>query len=174
VDTSSLPPGILIRPIEPEDLERLEQFYAGLSPDSLQARFHGAVRGVGEPAARTFCGPDHLHREGLVAVWDGPGDEDPIVAHVCLEPTGSGDLELAVAVADGWQRHGIGRAIVEVAIRWAETHGFERVRASVRWSNPAILALLRSIGRPMTLASPSNDGCLEAIIGVGREVPAAA
>ena len=174
MDISSLPLGILIRPIEPEDLERLEHFYAALSPDSLQARFHGAVRGIGEPAARTFCGPDHIHREGFIAVLDGPADDDPIVAHVCLEPTESGDLELAVAVADTWQRRGIGRAIVEAAIGWAATHGFERVRASVRWSNPAILALLRSISRQMTLAAPSNDGCLEAIIGVGREVPAAA
>ena len=172
--TISLPPGILIRPIEPEDLGRLEQFYAALSPDSLQERFHGAVRGIGEPAAQMFCGPDHVHREGFVAVRDGPGDDDPIVAHVCLEPTDFGDLELAVAVADEWHRHGIGRAIVEAAIGWAATHGFERVRASVRWSNPAIIALLRTISRPMTLAAPSNDGCLEAIISVGREVPAAA
>ena len=56
-----------IRPIAPGDREELARFYADLSLDSLEARFHGASRGIGDGMARFFCGPDHEHREGLVA-----------------------------------------------------------------------------------------------------------
>ncbi len=171
---STLPPGILIRPIEPADAARLEAFYAALSPDAIAARFHGAVRGIGAPAAHEFCGPDHVHREGFVAVLDEPGDQDPIVAHLCLEPTDVGDLELAIAVSDDWQRHGLGRALLQTAVAWAPDHGFERLRARIRWGNPAILGLLRSMHMPLTVAAPADDDGLEAIIPVGREVPAAA
>jgi GNAT superfamily N-acetyltransferase len=164
---------VRIRPIRLTDLGRLERFYAGLSPDSLNARFHGASRGIAERAARSFCGPDHAHREGFVALVDGDDDGETIVGHLCLEPTEHGELELAVAVADARQRHGIGRALLESALDWAAAHGVDRVRARIRWSNPAITGLLRTVGRPLTLAA-SDDGDLEAVIEVGGGVPLAA
>ena len=70
--TKSLPEGLVIRSIEPGDAARLETFYASLSMDSLDARFHGATRGITDAAARIFCGPDHDHREGLVATLPTP------------------------------------------------------------------------------------------------------
>jgi acetyltransferase len=162
-----------IRPIRPTDLGRLEQFYAGLSPDSLNARFHGASRGIAERAARGFCGPDHAHREGLVAVVRGDDGRDAIVGHLCLEPTEHGDVEMAVAVADSWQRHGIGRALLGSALTWASTNGVSRLRARIRWSNPAIVGLLRSIDSPMTITTTDSDE-LEAVITVGGGLPIAA
>jgi acetyltransferase len=164
---------IRIRPIRPTDLGRLEQFYAGLSPDSLNARFHGASRGIADRAARSFCGPDHAHREGFVAVVPRTDNCETIVGHLCLEPTERGDLELAVAVADAWQRHGIGRALLASALDWAAAHGVDRVRARIRWSNPAIAGLLRTVERPLTMVA-TDDGDLEAVIEVGGGVPLAA
>jgi len=165
--------GIRIRPIRPSDLGHLERFYAGLSPDSLNARFHGASRGIADRAARAFCGPDHAHREGLVAVVRGEHAQEAIVGHLCLEPTPEGDLEMAVAVADAWQRHGIGRALVASALTWAATHGVSRLRARIRWSNPAIAGLLRSIQSPMAITA-TDGGDLEAVITVGSGVTIAA
>ena len=50
-------------------------FYAGLSPDSRAARFHGATPTIPDATARFFCGPDHQHREGIVAEsFDPSGD----------------------------------------------------------------------------------------------------
>jgi GNAT superfamily N-acetyltransferase len=169
---TSLPQGVVIRPIEPGDVARLEMFYAGLSIDSLDARFHGATRGISDAAARTFCGPDHDHREGLVATLPTP-DGDVIVGHLCLEPTGKGDVEMAIAVADAWQHRGVGRALLSAAIDWAVQHGIPRLRADVLWSNPAIVGLLRSVRVPLTLVT-TPGGDLEAVLTIDREVPAAA
>jgi GNAT superfamily N-acetyltransferase len=80
---------------------------------------------------------------------------------------------LAVAVADAWQRHGIGRALLASALDWAAAHGVDRVRARIRWSNPAIAGLLRTVERPLTMVA-TDDGDLEAVIEVGGGVPLAA
>jgi GNAT superfamily N-acetyltransferase len=172
--TSSGPPSaVSIRAITPADRTELARFYAGLSADTLNARFHGATHGIEDRVARFFCGPDHAHREGLVAELGVAPDERRIVGHLCLEPTGPGEVEMAIAVDDAWQGRGIGRALLDRSIGWARAHAVDRLRASMLWSNAAILGLLRTVDRPMTLRS-SADGDLEAVIDVGNAVPTAA
>jgi len=161
-------PSIRIRPIEPGDRDALRSFYGALSPASLAQRFHGASIGIVDRAAVFFCGPDHEHREGLVAVLEEPGMQDPaptIVGHLSLEPSGRHEVEVAVAVADAWQRHGIGRRLLVAAVAWAERRGIERLRASMLSTNVAILGLLRSIGRAVTLSMP-GAGVMDATIDI--------
>ena len=160
-------PTIRIRPIEPGDRDALIRFYEALSAESLALRFHGASIGIVDRVAVFFCGPDHDHREGLVAVLEEPGVrgavEPTIVGHLSLEPSGVHEVEVAVAVADAWQRHGIGRRLLLAALTWAERHGIERLRASMLWTNVAILGLLRSMGRAVTLSTP-GAGVVDATI----------
>ena len=168
-----LPP-IRIRAIEPGDRDALMRFYAALSGNSLALRFHGASNGIADRAAAAFCGPDHEHREGLVAIVDQPGAaESIVVGHLCLEPAGPHEVEMALAVADARQRHGIGRALLVSAMAWAELHGIDRLRASMWSTNLAILGLLRSIGRPVALTMP-GAGVVEATIDIARVLRPAA
>ena len=142
-----LPATIRIRPIEPDDREALGVFYESLSADSLNRRFHGACRGIGDRAAGQFCGPDHEHREGLVALIGPDGTAaSRIVGHLCLEPSEPDELEMAIAVADDFQRQGIGRALLKAAIVWARRHGVRRLRASMRLGNGAIISLVAVAG----------------------------
>jgi acetyltransferase len=172
--TPASPPIIRIRPIEPGDRDGLLQFYEALSEDSLSLRFHGASKGIADRAARLFCGPDHEHREGLVAVLDEPGNAGlTIVGHLCLEPSGPDEVEMAVAVADAWQRHGIGRRLLVAAMAWAECHGIDRLRASMLSTNVAILGLLKSMGRVVTLTLP-GAGVVEATIDLSDALRPAA
>jgi GNAT superfamily N-acetyltransferase len=176
VSTLRTPTGVRIRHIRPADLERLEAFYAGLSADSLRARFHGASHGIPDDVARQFCRADHRRDEGFVAVV-GDGVDEIIVGHLCLEPGRAGDLEMAIAVADAWQHRGIGRALVDAGIAWSVAHGVTRMHATILWSNPAIVGLLRSIRRPITFGV-GPDGEPEAVVSLGGVpapvVPAAA
>jgi ribosomal protein S18 acetylase RimI-like enzyme len=80
---------------------------------------------------------------------------------------------MAVAVADAWQHRHVGHALLEAAVRWAAANGIDRLSASVRWSNPAIAGLLRSVHRPVSFRAAA-DGGTEAILDVGTAVPAAA
>lgn len=172
--TATLAGTIQIRRIETEDRAALSRFYEGLSPDSLNLRFNGACRGIGEQAAGLFCGPDHEHREGIVAVMPPDGTGAPrIVGHLCLEPSRSGELEMAVAVADDLQGHGLGRALLTAAIEWAKAHDIAHLRAYMRCTNGAIIALVRGAGYPVTWNTPRGGG-LEAVIDVGATMHSAA
>ena len=172
--TPAAPPAVRIRPIQTTDRDALMQFYEALSEESLSLRFHGASSGIADRAARLFCGPDHEHREGLVAVLDESGNAGPtIVGHLCLEPSGAHEVEMAVAVADAWQRHGIGRRLLVAAMTWAECHGIDRLRASMLSGNVAVLGLVRSMGRVVTLTMPAV-GVMEATIDLSNALRPAA
>ncbi len=172
--TATLPATITIRPIGPDDRAALGRFYESLSPDSLNHRFHGGCHGIGDRAAGLFCGPDHEHREGLVAVVDTHGTSAPrIIGHLCLEPSEPGELEMAIAVADDFQRQGIGRALLAASVVWARGHGIAHLRASMRCGNGAIISLVRSAGAPVTWRTPPGGG-LEAVLDVEAATPTAA
>jgi GNAT superfamily N-acetyltransferase len=162
-----------IRAIRPDDRDALLRFYAGLSPESRQARFHGASPQVGAPAVTYLCGPDHAHREGLVAEAFDDDGRIRIIGHVCLEPLEPRIAEMAIAVADGWQRQGVGRALLDAAADWARAHGIATLLASMLWGNAAVLALVRSMGRPISFGA-AECGTVEALIRIGDALPSAA
>jgi RimJ/RimL family protein N-acetyltransferase len=142
------PTSIRIRPIEPRDADALDRFYAGLSDESRATRFLGATRGLRGEQARRFCSTDHHHREGLVAVAGCPADT--IVGHLCLEPDDeAASAEMAIAVADAWQRRGIGRALLEAGIEWARHEGLRQLTAVTWAANVAIARLLDGLGLPV-------------------------
>jgi GNAT superfamily N-acetyltransferase len=164
---------VQIRPIRTSDRDELSRFYAGLSAESRYARFHAVSRGIGDKAAGVLCGPDHEHREGFVAkvvTADLGGSE--IIGHLCLEPGESG-LEMAIAVADDWQRRGVGRSLLDAALSWAADHGIVRLEASMLSTNSAILGLVASLERPTHMSSPSA-GIVIVTIDISGALPQAA
>ena len=170
--TTTSQPRILIRAIVPSDQAALERFYAELSVDSRAARFLG-VGTVGSGTAARFCHADHRHRQGLVAEVASDDERWRIVGHACLEPANGGDIEFAVAVADDWHHHGVGRALLEAAVAWARRQGVGRLVASTRWSNVAMLGLLRSSGHPIRLGA-DDAGVVDIFMDVAEELPRAA
>jgi acetyltransferase len=162
-----------IRRIAPNDRHELARFYAAMSADSLAARFHGPTHGIGPSAAMAFCRPDHEHREGWLAVVLDHDGLERVIGHLCLEPDVPGAVEMAIAVADPWQRHGVGHDLLAAGVAWARTHEVAHLRASMRWGNDGILELVRSVGCPVALTS-LDVGVLEAIIDTGVDVPRAA
>jgi len=135
-----------IRPIEGGDPDGLARFYEDLSPDSRQARFHGAARSPGARMTSDFCCVDHRNRQGIVAEALGDDGGPGIVGHACIEPVADHEAELAIAVADAWHHHGVGRALLAESIAWARANGILRLVACVRWTNVAMIGLIRSMG----------------------------
>ena len=141
---------ITIRQIECGDSADLVRFYAGLSAESRRLRFLSAATTLGDAAVRQFCGPDHEHREGFVAVASDSSGDERIVGHLCLEPNGPDEMEVAVAVADEYQRLGIGVRLVDEAAHWASAHGTRAFRAWFAIDNMGIRRLLAHLGRPFS------------------------
>jgi GNAT superfamily N-acetyltransferase len=160
-----LPPAIRIRPIRPSDAVGLRAFYAGLTDESRRTRFFGVTSGIGAGQSSWFCHPDHAHREGFVAVT--PGSRGRIVGHVCVEPVDRASAEVAVAVDDAWQGHGIGRRLVVAAIEAARRDGYHQLVATMLAGNPAIQRLLASVDLPMR-SRPVGAGVVEATLELDR------
>lgn len=138
-----------IRPVANDDADALAAFYGALSPDSRRTRFFGACRSITDLQARRFVRPRGRGAHGWVAL----DSEGRIVGHLCLEPV---DLqrdrveEIAVAVADAWQGHGLGHALVALAIRSARRRGIVALEATMLTGNHPIHALLEHSGLPWT------------------------
>ena len=171
--STKIPAAYRIRQISPDDREPLTRFYSALSTDSVEARFHGALPTIPVRTARFFCGPDHQHREGLVAETVDPDGNPRIIGHVCIEPITPNLAEVAIAVADAWQHHGVGRAMLAEAMDWARTHDVGRLLASMRWSNSAMLELLRSTHKALAFGD-SDGGIIDVVLDVGAVTPHAA
>jgi len=145
---------IRIRSIEPGDAAALERFYEGLSEDSRRLRFFATTCGLTHVQATEFCSADHSHREGFVAVVSDP---ERIVGHLCLEPSGDGCAEMAIAVADEVQGVGIGTRLMRAAISWAQDAGVATLTASMLTSNAGIHRLVASLGMPTRIRPSGID-----------------
>jgi GNAT superfamily N-acetyltransferase len=162
-----------VRAIGPADRDALEAFYRDLSEDSRESRFLGATPGIADSTARFFCGPDHEHREGIVAEAVDEAGRRTIIGHVCLEPVGPDAAEMAIAVADAWQHRGLGRALLGRAIEWARGHGIAQLTASMRCSNIAVIGLIRSMGLPVSMGA-GDGGVIDARMDLREMLPSAA
>lgn len=170
---TSLAPTIRIRPIRPADHDLLVELYGGMSADTRYARFLRATGCLSEVEADRFCGPDHEHREGLVAEVHGGSEDGRLVGHLCLDPLEDGAFEMALAVADGHRRQGIGRRLLRAAIDWAAEHEVHRLHATMLATNTPILGLMRSMGLPLELGDP-DAGVVTADITIDAALPSAA
>jgi GNAT superfamily N-acetyltransferase len=87
---------------------------------------------------------DHWHHEVLIALHSPPRIPVGVAEYVRGEDFES--AELAVAVADDWQHHGVGAALAEEIAHRARAAGIRRFTATLLRDNQAALALLRRLG----------------------------
>jgi ribosomal protein S18 acetylase RimI-like enzyme len=78
-------------------------------------------------------------------------DADTVIGHAFLESLSlaatSHVVRLTIAVHEGHQRRGVGRALMDELLRWARSNPqVEKVELQVRSSNERAIALYRSLG----------------------------
>jgi RimJ/RimL family protein N-acetyltransferase len=134
---------VLIRPIEPADREALAAGFDRLSPESRYLRFLTPMRELGEPELDYLTQVDHHRHEALVAQLPDTGEGVGVGRFV---RTDGDEAEPAVAVADAWQRRGIGTALLDALADRAREEGIERFRALVLAHNTDAIAMLERLG----------------------------
>ena len=107
------------------DLDALRRFLAGLSLLSAYRRFFAGVRHVPEQMLRRLVAQDD-RRAAFVAV-----DGEEIVAHAMYAVGPDEVADIAVVVADAWQRRGIGPQLIETVMGAARARGVRRVGFTV-------------------------------------------
>ena len=161
-----LPPATWMRPIAPADKALLQAGVAALSPESAYGRFLTGKSSLTPAELRYLTEVDGVDHIALLVLH---GIELVAVGRIVRDQTQRDIAELAVVVADNWQRRGIGRTLTrELTLR----SGVDRVSGTMLATNRAALALMRGIG-PLEYSAISG-GVREVVARVGADIALAA
>ena len=120
---------VSIRPLCPQDAPALATAVERLSALSRYRRFHSALPRLTDEMITYFTEIDHHDHEALVAVLPGTGGIIVGVARFIRDPAHPDTAEVAVVVADSWQRRGLGTVLLRRLARRANEVG---IRSSHR------------------------------------------
>jgi RimJ/RimL family protein N-acetyltransferase len=145
----------LIRPIGPEDRERLNEGFQSASPDSIFYRFLSPLPRLSSSQLDYLTAVDHLHHEALIAV-DPESGESFGTARYIRDEDDPETAEFAVGVGDRWMRIGLGTALLTELTRRARERGIARFTGTIHAENRAIRGLVKSVAGPYE-ARPQGD-----------------
>ena len=99
---------VALRPIQPDDAERLRRLFYRLSPETVYWRFFSPIQGPREAVLERFARVDHRRREAIVAVV---ADEVVGVARYDQD-VGTDEADTAILVEDAWQGRGLAKLLL--------------------------------------------------------------
>jgi GNAT superfamily N-acetyltransferase len=143
---------VRFRPYGVTDRARLSRMADRLSADSLYTRFFSGTPRLPHHYLALLDGLDHWDREAMVAL---DGDEIAGIAEYVRHRGRPWRAELAVLVADRWQRHGIGGTLVAYLADLAARRGITEFDADVMFTNKGAVRFVR---RGWPGAPSSRDG----------------
>jgi len=133
---------IALRPIVAQDREAFHAFVRDLSPESRANRFLAPVRELSPAVLAMLTQPDQARHIGLVAT-----DGGRVVGEGRYVAVGDGGRgEFAIAVADRWQRRGIGARLLATLTAAARRAGLAVLEGEILRSNAAMLKFVLSAG----------------------------
>lgn len=138
---------ITIRPIRPEDADMEQEFVKNLSDESKYSRFMDTLRELTQSMLVRFTQIDYDREMALIATLQGEkGKSVQIgVARYVTNPDGE-TVEFALAVADDWQKHGVGRKLMTALIDSARQKGYRAIVGDVLAMNSKMFRLMASLG----------------------------
>jgi acetyltransferase len=148
---------LLVRPIRPEDGERLAAFYAGAPASDLRLRFFMSRREVPHSELARYCQIDYEREMTFIALaqhGQGAAVMAGEVRAVC-DPDNE-KAEFAIQIASGWQRLGLGRLLLGKLVRYLRERGTGEVVGQCLAENAGMASLARSLGFEVTPV-PSED-----------------
>ncbi len=132
--TTLLGTTVHVRPIRPDDAERLADFHRLLSPQSVYFRFFSPHPRLSHTEIEWFTHVDYADRLALVVEV-----EDVLVAVGRYDRISGTEAEVAFVVADAWQHHGIATLLLELLAQAAWMCGFDALVASTLPENRDML-----------------------------------
>jgi acetyltransferase len=151
---------LLLRPIRPEDGERLSAFYAKAPASDMRLRFFMARREVPHTELARYCQIDYEREMTFIAL--APPDDSGVAAmagevRAVCDPDNE-KAEFAIQVAASWQRKGLGRALLDKLVRYLRERGTAEVIGQYLPENAGMASLARDLG--FEVASMPSEGTM--------------
>nr|MBA2280504.1 GNAT family N-acetyltransferase [Acidimicrobiia bacterium] len=144
-----------VRPIRPDDGERLVAFHERQSPESIYYRFFSPRPRLSDAEVRHFTNVDHVAREAFVVLLDG--DLIGVARYDRYRETD--EAEVAFFIDDAHHGRGLAPILLEYLAAAGRTHGIGRFVATVLPTNRKMLAVFKQAGFDPT--TRFADGVIE-------------
>ena len=154
-----------VRPVREDDRAAMAEFFSGLTADSRGFRFFSAAADVEEEAARAVD-VDYADRYGLIAMR---GEDARPVGHSAYFRSSEDVAEVAFAVADELQGHGLGTILLAHLAEVADEHGIATFEAEVMPQNHRMIGVFRESGFPVEVRSVPGSIHVELPTSFGSE-----
>jgi acetyltransferase len=140
---------LTIRPVLPQDAPLQQAFVRSLSPAARYLRFHGPLKELPEETLRYMTDVDYESHLALLATSVDAGGREFQVAEarwVRRDEDEADTADFALAVADDWQRVGLGRLLLGALADSASGRGVRRLSGDVLFDNEGMCRLLKRSG----------------------------
>jgi len=142
-----------IRAIAAQDASMLQAFVRRLSARSRHFRFFSAIVELPMALLERMVNQDHRRGLALVALGEQQGNAVIIAEARCVLDETERTAEFAVAVADEFQRRGLGIKLLKTLVTYASRKGVRRLFGEILADNQPMVALARRGG----FAIQTND-----------------
>jgi RimJ/RimL family protein N-acetyltransferase len=145
---------IIIRDLEPDDVDLLVDLFYHLSPDTIYKRFHAALHNLPEEQVREIAASladlDPANQLALIALHNEheSGESSPHAVGVARfhRIPGTTDAESAIVIRDDYQQEGLGTFLMNCLRDRALAMGVEYLIAMVQAQNHPILKVIQRSG----------------------------
>jgi GNAT superfamily N-acetyltransferase len=141
---------VLIGPVVPADASLLAEAFEELSEESRRLRFLGPKTSLTPAELRYLTEVDGHHHVALCAV-DTTSGRGVAIGRFVTDPDDPERAEVAITVADDWQRRGLGKILLSRLVDRAREEGVRRFTALVSTDNRSMQTLLGQIEPPVRL-----------------------
>ena len=153
---------LLYRRLELSDRAAVGAMLEDLSPTTRFRRFLTPIPRITESHLDQLVAVDHADRRALGCF---EGEELVGLAHCYTCPDAVATAEIAIVVADRWQRRGIGSELVSRLLDLARAGGLRRVLVTAHADNVGALLLLRRAfpGARLAISGGIVEGSAEVV-----------
>ncbi len=136
-----------LREAQAEDAPRLAAMHARLSQHTLYMRYLSATARLTEREARKLCEDfAGAHVVLVAALVDSPDTLVAVAVCALRDPAQAQVAEIAIVVEDGYQRRGLGKAMLHGLVATAYQQGIRTVLAFVHCRNEQVTHFVQRSG----------------------------
>jgi acetyltransferase len=148
----------LVRPIRPQDGQRLLEFYARADPADMRLRFFFTRRAVPHSEVARYSQIDYDREMTFVALATDTQGHTTIVAEAsALSDPDHVNAQFAIQVASDWQGKALGHLMLSKLIAYLRSRGTRELTGLCLKENNSMAALARSLGFMVSTRSIASE-----------------